>query len=155
MKKITIFFALIFLVFNTLVVPEAQALNPKVRVIFSTGVYGTLGGALLGSASLAFGTDGRTVAQGASIGLYLGLLFGSYVVLAHMAKKNKWGENTDDYYPDAPSPYENGGGGFNYPTEDQGPAAQRWNPYLEESEYKEISGWSSNPLERKRRYQPQ
>ena len=87
MKKIILSFALVFLVFHTIAIPKAHAINPKVRIIFSTGVYGTLGGALLGSATLAFGSGERSIAQGASIGLYLGLIFGSFVVVSHIAKK--------------------------------------------------------------------
>jgi uncharacterized membrane protein len=68
--------------------------NAKARALGSMAMYGTIGGTLLGTASLAFGTSARAIAQGASIGLYLGLIFGSYVVLSH-SFQNDWSE--DDY----------------------------------------------------------
>ena len=66
--------------------------NAKAKALGSMAMYGTIGGALLGTASLAFGTTARTIAQGASLGLYAGLIFGSYVVLSHRFQRD-W----DDY----------------------------------------------------------
>ena len=109
--------------------PAAQAeMDPRVKVVTSMAVYGTVGGAFLGTASLAFGTDVRTIFIGGSLGLYAGILFGSYIVLSYTAKKNGWGsrQNTTDYYPGATSPY--GGGGA---SGEAGSAPQRWNPYGE------------------------
>ena len=66
-------------------------------------LYGTVGGALLGTASLAFGTSGRSIAKGASLGLYAGLLFGGYVVVSHAMNKKKAeapAPPQQDYYPD-------------------------------------------------------
>ena len=70
--------------------------------------YGTVGGALLGTAALAFGSSGRAIAKGASLGLYGGLIFGSYVILSYEVKKRGFGagEQKEDYYPDSKSPYE-------------------------------------------------
>lgn len=61
--------------------------------------YGTAGGALLGAASMAFGTSTRAVAQGASLGLYAGIIFGTYVLVSHHNKR--YGS-----YEDANSPYQ-------------------------------------------------
>lgn len=61
--------------------------------------YGTGGGALLGAASLAFGTSTRAIAQGASLGLYAGILFGGYVLVSHHQKR--YGS-----YDDNSSPYQ-------------------------------------------------
>ena len=53
--------------------------------------YGVVGGALLGTASLAFGSGGRSIAKGASLGLYAGLIFGGYVILSYEMKKRGFG----------------------------------------------------------------
>lgn len=104
---------------------SAQAVDPKLKVLMTTAAYGTVGGALLGTASLAFGTSSRAVFQGASIGLWTGLIFGSYIVYSH---QNRPASNTDGQYPeneDSPyqeEEYDDGGGG----TYDSG---YRWNPY--------------------------
>ena len=72
---------------------HAQARSSaKAKALGSMAMYGTIGGALLGTASLAFGTTARAIAQGASLGLYAGLIFGSYVVLSHRFQRD-W----DDY----------------------------------------------------------
>jgi hypothetical protein len=66
-----------------------------------------VGGALLGTATMAFGSGSRSIAKGASLGLYAGLLFGGYVILSYEMKKRGYnGESREDYYPDANSPYE-------------------------------------------------
>ena len=62
---------------------SAWAFSPKAKTIGLNAVYGSVGGALLGVSSLAFGAKGRVVAKGASLGLYLGLAFGVYVVMTH------------------------------------------------------------------------
>lgn len=81
-------------------------IDPRMKALGTMAAYGTVGGALLGTASLAFGTSGRSVAQGASLGLYAGILFGSYVVLSHYTKTRP-SKSSGDYYPEAPpSPYE-------------------------------------------------
>ena len=82
MKRIHTFFLAISLCFF-LGGGEARAQNAKSRALGSMALYGTIGGALLGTATLAFGNSARSIAQGASLGLYAGLIFGSYVVLSH------------------------------------------------------------------------
>lgn len=84
----------------TLVTPNrAQAEIPaKARAFLTIAGYGTAGGALLGAASMAFGTSTRAIAQGASLGLYAGLIFGTYVLVSHH-QKSKYIRYDDDYSP--------------------------------------------------------
>lgn len=89
-------------------------LDPRLKALGTMALYGTVGGVLLGTASLAFGTSGRSVAKGASLGLYAGLVFGSYVVITHAMKKRGQGQAPvpdQDYYPNSGGPYENDGAG--------------------------------------------
>lgn len=60
--------------------------------------YGAASGALLGAASMAFGTSTRAIAQGASLGLYAGIIFGTYVLVSHHQRSR-------GYYDDDSSPY--------------------------------------------------
>jgi hypothetical protein len=70
---------------------------PKARTFLSVCGYGAGGGALLGFASMAFGTNTRAIPIGASLGLYAGIIFGGYVLLSH--KQGQAGSY------DRPSPY--------------------------------------------------
>ena len=79
---------------------KAQAMDPKGKAFMIICTYGTVGGALLGFATMAFGTNSRAIAQGASLGLYAGIAFGSYVVSSH----RKTGEE------ELQAPAYNGGG---------------------------------------------
>ena len=117
--------------------PKAQALDPKTKTVLTMAGYGTVGGALLGTASLAFGADGRAVSVGASLGLYAGLIFGTYVVVSHRMKSYNEPDvpRQRNYYPgaDEASPYGDrpessydwgdyfGGGG-----EEQGPPPNQY-----------------------------
>lgn len=83
---------------------SAYALDSKTKALGSMALYGTVGGALLGTASMAFGTSERSIAVGASLGLYTGLLFGSYIVLTYTAKKNNWNFGAPQEYYDSPAP---------------------------------------------------
>lgn len=87
------------------------AANPRLLALGSMALYGTVGGALLGTASLAFGAKSRAVAVGASLGLYTGLLFGSYVVVSHAYKdhRDKNPVPQENYYPESEGVYENEG----------------------------------------------
>jgi hypothetical protein len=86
---------------------ESYAIDSKLRVVGTMAGYGVVGGALLGTASLAFGTNGRSIAKGASLGLYAGLLFGGYIVLGYEMKKRGFGvDSKEDYYPDSRGQYE-------------------------------------------------
>ncbi|TNE98911.1 MAG: hypothetical protein EP326_09030 [Deltaproteobacteria bacterium] len=119
----------------------AHAVDPKVKAILTMAAYGTVGGGLLGTASLAFGTGGRSPFIGMSLGLYAGLIFGSYVVVSHKLRqyKEQNPEPQKNYYPDSNSPYEqeSSGGGFGSwfgggDEEDQQSydEGQRWRPEL-------------------------
>ncbi len=94
--------------FSLLFSHSAFAIDPKLKILASMTTYGVVGGALLGTASLAFGASGRSIAKGASLGLYAGLLFGGYVILSYEMKKRGFGndQQKEDYYPDSRSPYE-------------------------------------------------
>ncbi|RPJ70939.1 MAG: hypothetical protein EHM20_15050 [Alphaproteobacteria bacterium] len=87
---------------------SSYAIDPKLKILGSMAGYGVVGGALLGTASLAFGASGRAIAKGASLGLYGGLIFGTYVILSYEMKKNGFGgePQRENYYPDARSEYE-------------------------------------------------
>ena len=66
--------------------PNARAAKPAAsRVFLLTSTYGVLVGTLTGLASLAFyeepGTHKKNIALGASLGLYTGILLGSYIYL--------------------------------------------------------------------------
>ncbi len=119
------FFALVLAILSVAPYRPAQAMDPKVKAVATMAAYGTVSGALLGAASLAFGTKGRSVAIGASVGLYAGLLFGTYVIVTHQMKQKGYFENPqttpnpDNYYPgaDQVTPYQpgfdgSGGGGL-------------------------------------------
>lgn len=96
---------------------QEQGMDPRIKALAMMAMYGTVGGALLGTASLAFDGEGRNIAKGASLGLYTGLLFGGYVVISHAVRKHKMmnPKPSENYYPDTTSPYENdynGGGAY-------------------------------------------
>lgn len=88
---------------------KAQAIDPKTKAFLIVTGYGTVGGALLGFASLAFGTNPRAVAQGASLGLYTGIIFGAYVLTSY---QQPGPQPEIDTYPEPypRDPYAPGGG---------------------------------------------
>jgi len=104
MKKI---FLTIFITISLLISTSVFALDNKIRIVGTMAGYGAVGGALLGTASLAFGASGSSVARGASRGLYAGLIFGGYMVASYEMKKRGYGEPKENYYPDSSGPYEN------------------------------------------------
>ncbi len=86
---------------------SSAALDPKFKMVVTMASYGVVGGALLGTASMAFGAGGRSIAKGASLGLYAGIIFGSYIILNYEMKKRGYGvESKGDYYPESSGPYE-------------------------------------------------
>lgn len=101
MKKLIISLAIIF----TFVAPiqRAHAIEAKQKAFLVMAGYGTVGGALLGFASMAFGTNSRAIAQGASLGLYAGIIFGAYVISSHHSKMNQ--PILDPYAPPVNDPY--------------------------------------------------
>ncbi len=100
MRK-TLSLALLLVLSFTLLKPEeARAEIPaKARAFLTITGYGAASGALLGLATMAFGNSSRAVAQGASLGLYAGLLFGTYVLVSHHQKQM-------GSYEDNSSPYQ-------------------------------------------------
>jgi hypothetical protein len=111
-KCVAVFFLLIFF---AAVIPVELAradVDPRVSAFGTIAVYGTVGGALLGTASMAFGTNGRAIAQGASIGLYLGIIFGSYIVASHSKRSGPAQPQQDGGRYDDTDPY---GGGTSSP----------------------------------------
>lgn len=133
MKKLLSSFLIIclFIVFS----PRSEAqMDPKVKTVAVMSAYGTVGGALLGLASLAFRSSPRAIPVGASLGLYAGLLFGSYVVVTHEMKKRGMYQE-ENYYPEAPTtPYDNGGSEPT-PYEKNDDGAYRWDPIMLQNEY--------------------
>jgi hypothetical protein len=91
------------------------ATDSKLKVVGTMSAYGVVGGALLGTASMAFGSDSRSIAKGASLGLYAGLIFGSYVVLSYEMRKRGYSESREDFYPDSKSQYEDGQSNLHLP----------------------------------------
>ncbi len=73
------------LIISALVTPvtKTHAMDAKGKAFLIICGYGTVGGALLGFASMAFGSNSRAIAQGASLGLYAGIGFGAYVIASH------------------------------------------------------------------------
>jgi hypothetical protein len=122
--KILICFVLVFS-FSIYSKP-AMALDAKVKVLASTSAYGAAGGALLGFASMAFGTTASSIAKGASLGLYAGILFGSYVVISHYYRPQY-----EAPYEDSESPYESGDGAP-YDSKKGGSSADEQAPQLHE-----------------------
>lgn len=106
------------LIITLVITQSAQAeMDPKIKAMSTMAIYGTVGGALLGTAALAFDADGRSVAVGASLGLYMGLIFGGYVIGTHYIKKNRMNQPIQEpnYYPDSQdSPYEDTSSGEGY-----------------------------------------
>lgn len=98
MKK----YLLLFIISFTLITPnKANALEPKAKAFMVMATYGTVGGALLGFASMAFGGKSRSIAQGASLGLYAGIIFGAYVISSYNTKS----QPSYNPEPSEPPPY--------------------------------------------------
>ena len=113
----------IFLLLTLMFPSPVMAMPPKVKAFIMVCSYGTIGGALLGFASMAFGSSPRAIAQGASLGLYSGILFGSYVLFSYK-KPKPGGEGAEEFGPDGqavdeygnPIGAEPGGDGLGAPT---------------------------------------
>lgn len=172
-RRLRIFFLSFFLILGLVTARPAYSgsIDPRLKALGLMAAYGTVGGALLGLASLAFISNGRAIPQGASLGLYAGLLFGSYVVISHASKKYQGSqpqEVSDDYYQETSfsdlffgedqgtdDPYgEYGGGAGGYPEQGQGvPANERWNPYQMHYDFS-IKNLNQNNLRPKQKYRP-
>jgi Na+/glutamate symporter len=90
-------------------VPRAQAdMDARVKTVGVMAGYGAASGALLGIATLAFDDEAKNIFKGASLGLYAGIIFGSYIVVAHHLRKNSK-PSTDTNYYEEESPYDGAG----------------------------------------------
>ena len=114
---------------------SSSALDPKTKAFLIICGYGTVGGALLGLASMAFGQESRSIAQGASIGLYAGILFGAYVIYTHNQDACPVSEDPSDTMP-----YEDSFVPYNDTTTSLSPAAI---PYWHASSWAKLQETSS------------
>ena len=100
MRKLTSLILVLVVTLTVIGARDARADVPVKAKAFLTIVgYGAGGGALLGAASTAFGTSSRAIAQGASLGLYAGIIFGTDVLVSHHNKR-------DGNYDDQNTPYQ-------------------------------------------------
>ncbi len=109
LRRILRTFFLLSIVFLMSENPQA-GIDPRIKAVSVVTIYGTIGGTLLGLASLSFGAKKRAPLVGASLGLYGGLLFGSYLIIGHAYKSYKGVRpisKDETYYPDTNSLYEN------------------------------------------------
>lgn len=128
MKTFSIFFSLI--IFSTLTFsrPAKAEMPVKAKAFLTIVGYGAASGALIGMASMAFGNSTRAVAQGASLGLYGGIIFGAYVLLSHHQKQYGNYEDSSPYqesrdiYGGEYDPSQGGDGGA---TQDGGNFSER------------------------------
>ncbi|NCN27772.1 hypothetical protein GW915_09370 [bacterium] len=92
---------------------QASAMSRTSKLFILTSTYGVMAGTLTGIASLAFYSQPRAhlrnVAQGASIGLYVGILMGAYMVYFVSDGKEKSRESTPEGDPDNPLDLPDGG----------------------------------------------
>lgn len=84
---------------------RAQDLDPRLKMMLTMSGYGAVGGALLGTAALAFDAKPRAVAKGASLGLYAGIILGSFILINYEMKKRGIGGERD-YYPSSSGYYD-------------------------------------------------
>lgn len=139
----------------TLITPkrtEAAEIPAKAKAFLTIAGYGTAGGALLGAASLAFGTSTRAIAQGASLGLYAGLIFGTYVLVSHH-QKSKYTRYDDEYSPYRrsrelynDSEYDSSYGGSSSPSRGGGGFFDRHQEIQTKFNYKQNGGSSLPPI---------
>ena len=87
-KKLFLVLLLTFLLVRP-IESEAFEIDPRVKTFLIMNAYGAVGGLLLGGATLAFDAPGRAPFIGASLGLYAGLIFGSYVVITHKIEEDR------------------------------------------------------------------
>ncbi len=100
MRKILSIFLVTTVLLSFIRPQEARAEVPaKAKAFLTICGYGAAGGALLGLATMAFGNSTRAVTQGASLGLYAGIIFGTYVLVSHHQKQV-------GSYDDDGSPYQ-------------------------------------------------
>ncbi len=118
-KSLSILLAVIF-TFSLSYAPSAKAEIPvRAKAFMTITAYGTAGGALVGAASMAFGGTTRNIAQGASLGLYAGIIFATYVLVSHHNKRYGSYDDRNSPYSDSTDIYtdeyreDEGGSGQN------------------------------------------
>ncbi len=83
----------IFLLLSMAVPRSSWALSKNFRLYITTSAYGTMAGAITGIGSLAFYESPskhlNNVAMGASLGLYVGILMGTYMIYLTPDEKAK------------------------------------------------------------------
>lgn len=116
---------------------DARAEMPvKAKAMLTIVGYGTAGGAILGAASMAFGTSSRAIAQGASLGLYAGIIFGTYVLVSHHNKRYGSYDDNSSPYTESTDIYgdeyqENDGGAGDSNSAPRGGFFERFEPLQE------------------------
>jgi len=135
-NRLTIICILLLSIYSSNV--KSISADPRLKAVGTMAAYGTIGGALLGTAALAFESSSRSPFVGASLGLYAGMIFGGYVVSTHYMSKNRSDDLSPDseYYPEtSESPYESpfsnpfsSGSDDEDPNEDKPDMLQRWDP---------------------------
>ena len=135
-NRLTIIYILLLAIYS--INAKSMSSDPRLKAIGTMAAYGTIGGALLGTATLAFESSSRSPFVGASLGLYAGMIFGGYVVSTHYMSKNRADPSSSDseYYPEtSESPYESpfsnpfsSGSDDEEATEDRPDMLQRWDP---------------------------
>lgn len=104
-KYLSLFLIVLFILTFTSKEVKAE-IPPKAKAFLIVTGYGVGAGALLGFASMAFGTSPRAIAQGASLGLYGGIIFGAYILSSHESAKYPDSYQEYDPYQNVPySPY--------------------------------------------------
>ena len=123
MKKL-----ILVLLFISVTPVHSATLERSFKTFGTSALWGTLGGALLGGAAMAFGTNASSIAKGASLGLYAGLLYGGYLMV-------DYGMNNSE--SDMDGRYQSPGGG-GYDSQDYNDLyfGNRWKPG--------IGGWKNN-----------
>lgn len=107
---------LVLTVISLASVQKAQAEIPaRAKAALTIIGYGTAGGALVGAATMAFGTSTRAVAQGASLGLYAGIIFSAYVLFSHQNRNRGSYDRDNTIYRESNDIY-----GDEYNSEDGG-----------------------------------
>ena len=119
---------ILILLFVSITPVHSATLERSFKTFGTSALWGTLGGALLGGAAMAFGTNASSIAKGASLGLYAGLLYGGYLMVDY---------NMNNSAPDINNRYQSpGGGGYDPDDYNDLYFGNRWKPG--------IGGWKSS-----------
>ena len=99
----------------------AAQMDTRVKAVLFMSGFGTMGGALLGMASKAFNNSdsfGRAFTKGASLGLYAGILFSTYIILTHHLNQGRMEEEQYPYPGEATSVHDESESMEHYPYDD-------------------------------------